>query len=285
MIHLAAAPCPILRALIGGALLGGLAWSVPAAAVEAPAITSHGISAFGDLKYPAGFTHFDYVNPDAPQGGIMSFRGTGASQTFDSLNAFILKGQAAQGLGLLYDSLLVGSADEADSSYGLIAKTLEYPEDRSWVIFNMRPEAAFSDGEPITAEDVVFTWQVLVEKVSPSYRIMLRDIENVEALDTHRVKFTFRPDVSTRDLPQLAGGLSILPKHYYDTVPFEESTLVPPVGSGEYVVADVRPGRSIRYCKNPDYWGKDLAPNVGASNFECYVYEYFTDNVAALEAF
>jgi microcin C transport system substrate-binding protein len=215
----------------------------------------------------------------------MSFRGTGASQTFDSLNAFILKGQAAQGLGLLYDSLLVGSADEADSSYGLIAETLEYPEDRSWVIFNMRPEAAFSDGEPITAEDVVFTWQVLVEKGSPSYRIMLRDIENVEALDTHRVKFTFRPDVSTRDLPQLAGGLSILPKHYYDTVPFEESTLVPPVGSGEYVVADVRPGRSIRYCKNPDYWGKDLAPNVGASNFECYVYEYFTDNVAAFEAF
>jgi ABC-type oligopeptide transport system substrate-binding subunit len=119
MIHLAAALRPIMRALIGGALLGGLAWSVPAAAVEAPAITSHGISAFGDLKYPAGFTHFDYVNPDAPQGGIMSFRGTGASQTFDSLNAFILKGQAAQGLGLLYDSLLVGSADEADSSYGL----------------------------------------------------------------------------------------------------------------------------------------------------------------------
>jgi microcin C transport system substrate-binding protein len=126
---------------------------------------------------------------------------------------------------------------------------------------------------------------VLIEKGSPSYSIMLRDIENVEALDTHRVKFTFKPGVSTRDLPQMAGGLSILPKHYYATVPFEESTLEPPVGSGQYVVADVRPGRSIRYCKNPDYWAADLAPNVGSSNFECYVYEYFTDNVAAFEAF
>ncbi len=164
-------------------------------------ITSHGISSFGDLKYPADFKHFDFVNPDAPKGGTMSFRGTGASQTFDSLNAFILKGEPAQGLGLLYDSLLTASPDEPDAAYGLIASTLEYPEDRSWVIFNMRPEAKFSDGVPITADDVVFTWKVLLEKGEPSYQITLKDIETVEALDPHRVKFTFKPGASTRDLP------------------------------------------------------------------------------------
>jgi microcin C transport system substrate-binding protein len=247
-------------------------------------IVSHGISAFGDLKYPADFQHFDYVNPDAPKGGTMSFRGTLASQTFDSLNAFILKGEAAQGLGLLYDSLLIGSADEPDAAYGLVAESLEYPEDRSWVIFNMRPEATFSDGEPITADDVVFTWKVLLEKGAPSYKIILKDIANVEALEPHKVKFTFRPGAATRDLPGLAGGLAILPEHYYQTVEFAESTLDPPVGSGQYVVADVRPGKTIKYCRRPDYWGLDLPVNVGANNFDCYVYEYFADNTAAFEA-
>ena len=152
------------------------------------------------------------------------------------------------------------------------------------MIFNMRPEATFSDGVPITADDVVFTWQVLLEKGEPSYQITLKDIESVEALDPHRVKFTFKPGAATRDLPALAGGLSILPKHYYDTVDFADSTLVPPVGSGQYVVADVQPGKSIKYCKNPDYWGKDLPVNVGVNNFDCYVYQYFADNTAAFEA-
>jgi microcin C transport system substrate-binding protein len=273
-----------IAGLLAGVLLGGLALPGPLVADEGEVIVSHGISAFGELKYPADFTHFDYVNPDAPQGGTMSFRGTAASNTFDSLNAFILAGEPAQGLGLLYDSLMVGSADEADAAYGLIAETIEYPEDRSWVIFNMRPEAAFSDGHPITAEDVVFTWQVLLEKGAPGYRISLQDIENVEALDTHRVKFTFREDAAKRDLPSLAGGLSILPKHYYDEVDFARSTMEPPVGSGQYVVAEASPGRSIRYCKNPDYWAKDHPTQVGTSNFECYVYEYFADNTASFEA-
>ncbi len=247
-------------------------------------IVSHGISAFGELKYPEGFAHFDYVNPDAPQGGTMSFRGTGGSQTFDSLNAFILKGEPAQGLGLLYDSLLAGSADEPDSAYGLIAESLEYPKDRSWVVFHMRPEATFSDGVPITAEDVVFTYEILIAEGEPFYQIMLRDIENVEALDPHTVKFTFRADAAKRDLPSLVGGLSILPKHYYDTVDFTASTLTPPVGSGAFVVKDVQPGKSIRYCKNPDYWASDLPVNVGTNNFECILYQYFADNTAAFEA-
>ncbi len=215
----------------------------------------------------------------------MTFLGTGASQTFDSLNPFILKGEPAQGLGLIYDSLLVGAPDEPDAQYGLIAESLEYPEDRSWVIFNMRPEARFSDGVPITAEDVVFTFEALLDKGAPSYKIILKDIETVEALDTHRVKFTFKPGVATRDLPSLAGGLSILPKHYYDSVKFEESTLVPPVGSGGFVVKAADPGRSIEYCRTPDYWARDLPVNVGQANFDCYLYEYYADRTAAFEAF
>ena len=149
----------------------------------------------------------------------------------------------------------------------------------------MRPEARFSDGHPITAEDVVFTYNILMEKGAPSYRIALRDIASVEALDEHRVKFTFKPGAATRDLPALAGGLSILPKHYYDTVEFGDSTMTPPVGSGGYVVKSASPGRSIEYCRNPDYWAKDLPVNVGGNNFDCYVYQYFVDNTAAFEAF
>jgi microcin C transport system substrate-binding protein len=256
----------------------------PARASEEAVTVSHGISTFGDLKYPADFAHFDVVNPDAPKGGTMSFRGTGASQTFDSLNAFILKGEPAQGLGLLYDSLLAGSPDEIDAAYGLIAETIEYPADRSWAIFEMRPEARFSDGTPITAKDVVFTYETLTTKGAPTYRISLQDIVGVEALGPHRVRFDFREGAATRDLPALAGSLSILPRHYYETVEFDASTLEPPVGSGQYQVADVQPGRSIKYCRVPDYWGADLPVNVGAGNFDCYLYEYFADNTAAFEA-
>ena len=281
------------RALLAGGLAILAAFAVAGAgrAQEAVAatsadevVTSHGISAFGDLKYPADFPHFDYVNPDAPKGGTMSFRGTGGSQTFDSLNPFILKGEPAQGLGLLYDTLLASSADEPDAAYGLVAESLEYPPDRSWAIFNMRPEARFSDGTPLTAEDVVFTYETLLAKGSPSFKIILKDIESVEALDPHRVKFTFKPGVATRDLPALAGGLAILPKHYYATVEFDQSTLEPPIGSGAYVVDAVQPGKTIRYCRSPDYWGKDLPVNVGSNNFDCIVYQYFADNNASFEA-
>jgi microcin C transport system substrate-binding protein len=282
--------------LTRGIAVAGLAvalWSAPAAAQETGQATegqaagttvSHGISTFGDLKYPADFKHFDYVNPDAPKGGTMSFRGVGASQTFDSLNAFILKGEPAQGLGLIYDSLLVGSADEIDTAYGLIAESVEYPEDRSWATFRLRPEARFADGHPLTAEDVVFTFETLRDKGSPTYQIMLQDVAGSEAIDPQTVKFTFKPGVPTRDLPGLVGGLSILPKHYYETVAFEDSTLTPPLGSGQYQIAAVQPGRSIRYCRTPDYWGRDLPVNVGSANFDCIVYEYFGDNTAAFEA-
>lgn len=270
--------------LRGGCLL--IAGSIWAGAAMAQDITvSHGISTFGELKYPADFEHYDYVNPDAPQGGTISFLGTGASGTFDSLNPFILKGEPAQGLGLMHDSLLTGSGDEADSAYCYVCETLEYPADRSWVIFNLRPEARFSDGHPITADDVVFSYNVLMEKGHPIYKIVYKDIATVEKLSDHRVRFTFKDGVNTRDLPATAGGLSILPEHYYAENDFAESGIRIPVVSGGYLPADVNPGRSITYCRVNDYWAAELPHNVGTGNFECYLYEYFADRTVALEAF
>ncbi|MEM9717229.1 MAG: extracellular solute-binding protein [Pseudomonadota bacterium] len=247
---------------------------------------SHGISAFGDLKYAADFEHFDYVNPDAPQGGTITFVGTGASATFDSLHPFILKGEPAQGLGLLHDSLLTSSADEPDSAYAYVAESLEYPEDRSWVIFNMRPEARFSDGHPITADDVVFSFNILMEQGHPLYKAVLyKDIEKAEALSENRVKFTFVEGANTRDLPSVAGGISILPEHYWEGRDFSESTVEVPVHSGGITVSDFEPGRFIEYCKIDDYWAADLPYNRGSGNFDCYRYEYFADRNVAFEAF
>ncbi|MEM1129275.1 MAG: extracellular solute-binding protein [Pseudomonadota bacterium] len=245
---------------------------------------AHGISAFGELKYPPDFSHFDYVNPDAPKGGTLSFRGQGASRTFDSLNPYILAGEPAQGIERIYDSLLVPAFDEPSAAYGQIAESLEFPEDRSFVIFNMRPEARFSDGEPITAEDVVWTLNTLKTEGHPRFRIAVQGVESAEALGPHRVRVNFAEDVPTRDLPSEIGQLPVLPQHYYENVAFNRSTLEPPVGSGAYVIDRVDPGRSIRYCVQPDYWGADLAVNVGHDNFECVVYEYFADNTAAFEA-
>ncbi|MEM1388992.1 MAG: extracellular solute-binding protein [Pseudomonadota bacterium] len=245
---------------------------------------SHGISPFGDLKYPADFPHFDYVNPDAPKGGTISFRGQGASGTFDSVNAYILKGEPAQGLVRIHDSLLARAFDEPSSYYGLIAESLEYPDDRSWVIFNLRPEARFSDGHPITAEDVVFTLEMFQTEASPRFGLLVEDVAGAEVLDDHRVKVTFKEGVATRDLAQVFGTLAILPAHYYADVPFAESTLEPPVSSGWYRITDVDPGRNITYCRDDDYWGADLPVNVGKNNFDCFRYEYFADTTAAFEA-
>ncbi|MEM9642655.1 MAG: ABC transporter substrate-binding protein, partial [Pseudomonadota bacterium] len=273
-----------VTAMIVATAVGWMATTQPANA-NGETITSHGISVFGDLKYGPDFEHFDYVNPDAPQGGTMRFVGTLASSTFDSINPFIIKGESAQGTGRMHDTLLVGSADETDSAYGLLADTIEYPETRQWVIFNMNPSATFSDGEPIEASDVLFSYNILIEKGRPVYQIAYQDIEAVEALGPHKVKFTFKDGVSTRELIQTAGSIPVLPEHYYETVEFADSTLVPPVVSGQFLPTDIKPGRSISYCKRPDYWAKDHRVHVGSSNFDCFLYEYFADRVASFEAF
>ncbi|MDU8946077.1 extracellular solute-binding protein [Ovoidimarina sediminis] len=262
-----------------------LAAATFATAALAEEITvSHGISAFGELKYPADFPHFDYVNPDAPQGGTMSFRGQLASRTFDSLNLFILRGEPAQGLELLYDTLLVRAYDEPDAVYGQIAETIEYPEDRSWVIFNLRPEARFHDGTQITADDVKFTFDTLKVDGLPFYQIQLADLESVTVLSPTKVRVDFVEGARTRDLISDIGQIEILPEHFYEEIDFTRSSLIEPLGSGQYKVFKTDPGRSITYCKIDDYWGEDLPVNRGEDNFDCVRYEYFADSTAAFEA-
>ena len=251
----------------------GLAASGAGAEGHETLIESHGISAFGELKYPADFPYFDYVNADAPQGGTMSFRGFLASQTFDSLNYFILQGEPAQGIERIYDTLLVRAFDEPDAVYGLLAEKITYPEDRSWVIFTLREGARFSDGVPVTAEDVKFTIETLQRDGRPAFLNAVKDVASVEVLSEREVRVTFAEGVPLRDMIAQVGDVEIFPKHYYETVEFKRSTMEPPVGSGAYVVAKADAGRTITYCKNPDYWGADLPVNVGKDNFECYRYE------------
>ncbi|WP_417742224.1 extracellular solute-binding protein [Salipiger sp.] len=274
---------------LGSALFAlGLALSAPAAVAQDAAqedqtiITSHGVSSFGELKYPEGFAHFDYVNPEAPKGGEMS---TWAFGTFDSLTPYILKGNAAAMASVFYDSLLTGTLDEPDSMYGLIAESVEYPESREWIIFHMRPEAEFRDGTPVTAEDVVFSFNTLVEKGLPSFRVQFNDIEKAEALDEHTVKFTFDPDGPLRELLMTAGSLPIFSKAYYADRDFAESSLEAPMGSGAYELLSVDPGRSVAYKRRDDYWAKDLPVNVGQNNFDILRVEYFADYTTAFEAF
>ena len=252
---------------------------------SADVITAHGISTFGELKYSADFEHLDYVNPDAPKGGEISMWGFGS---FDSMHPYSTKGRAGQYSSIFYESLLEGSSDEPDSVYGLVAESMEYPEDRSEVIFNMRPEARFSDGSPLTATDVVFSYEVLRDKGLPSFRAVIeKQVASAEALGPHRVKFTFKAGVPTRDLPQTVGGLPIFSKAYYETsgADFEESTLTPAVGSGPYVLESIDVGQQIIYKRNPDYWGKDLPINRGRHNFDTIRVEYFADYNSAFEGF
>ena len=241
----------------------------------------HGLSTFGDLKYPADFKHFDYVNPSAPKGGRFSVNG-GPLSTFDSFNPFILKGDAASGLTLLFDSLMTGSGDELDAMYGLVAKEAAVAKDGKSVTFRLRPEAKFSNGTPVTAEDVVFSFDILKSKGHPNYRIMMRDVTKAEALDAHTVRFTFTGEL-TRDLPMTVAGLPVLSKAYYATREFDQTTLEPPVGSGAYIIGDFRPGAQVTYKRRQDYWAKDLPVNVGINNFDEIRFEYYRDRTAELE--
>ena len=245
---------------------------------------SHGISAFGDLKYGPDFGHFDYVNPDAPKGGVWS---TGyGNVTFDSFNPFILKGNPAIGVSaFLYDSLMVSAADEPDAMYGLIAESAELPEDRSWAAFNIHPEARFHDGTPITAEDVVFSFETLRDKGHPSYRVLLEPVASATAEGERRVRFDFVPEAPKRDLPMLVAGLPVLSKAHYTENDFTQSNLQKPVGSGPYRIGRFQPGQNVTFERIDDYWAEDLPVNVGRNNFDEVRIEYFRDRSASFEAF
>ncbi len=244
---------------------------------------SHGLSAFGELKYPADFKHFDYVNPDAPKGGRIATIGTASLQTFDSFNMFILKGDFAQGLLFVYDSLMVRALDEPDAVYGLIAETAELADDGRSVVFKLRPEAKFADGSPVTASDVVFSFNALKEKGHPNYRFVLRDVEKAEALDERTVRYTFTGDL-LRDLPLTVATLPVLPEAFYGKeTPFEETWLKKPLGSGPYEIASFKPGTYVTYRRREDYWAKDLPVIRGHYNFDEIRYEYYRDRTAELQ--
>ncbi len=241
----------------------------------------HALSMYGDLKYGPGFRHFDYVNPDAPKGGDVRLEAIG---TFDTLNPFVLKGVAAAGIGETFDTLMVGSADEPFSEYGLIAESVELAPDRSWVAFTLRPEARFQDGSPITVEDVVWTFQTLRTKGHPFYRSYYAHVGGVAAAGPRTVRFTFKPG-DNRELPLIVGQMPVLSKRYWTGRTFEKTTLAAPLGSGPYRVAAVEPGRSITYRRVPDYWAASLPVNVGRFNFDTIRYDYYRDSTVSLEAF
>jgi len=262
------------RLLAGCALLLGVALNAAAAA-------KHALTLYDEApKYPADFQHFDYVNPDAPKGGTLRQAGIGA---FDSLNPFIDKGVEGDNLGLLYDTLTRRSLDEPFTEYGLLAQSIERATDNRWVRFHLRPQARFHDGRPVTADDVVFTFDTLMKDGAAYYKAYYADVTKVVAEGPLTVRFDFRHS-GNRELPLIAGQLPVLPKHYWQGRDFSKTTLEPPLGSGPYRIDDVQPGRSLRYARVKDWWAKDLPLNRGFYNFDTLVIDYYRDNIVALEA-
>jgi microcin C transport system substrate-binding protein len=275
----------LLNFVVGSAI--GLAVIFGAMSLRADeAITkTHGFNFFGELKYPADYKHLDYVNPDAPKGGEISIWTMG---TFDSFNPYTRKGRAGALASAPFESLLEGTSDEVGTSYGLLAETLEYPEDQSWVIFNMRPEARFSDGTPVTADDVAFTYELFLNEGLASYRAILGQIvTGVEILGPHRIKYSFADDASRRDAIPIVGGLPVKSKAWFEKTgaKLDESRMEPAIGSGPYVLDSYDINKRITYKRNPDYWGNDLPFNKGRANFDTIRVEYFADSNAAFEGF
>ncbi len=250
------------------------AFMMPAAAQYEPNVEPvHAVAMHGEPKHGRDFTHFDFVNPDAPKGGKMRF---GAQGTFDSFHPFIPKGLAASTGSV--ETLMVGNPEEVFTNYGLIAETVEMPPDRSWVIFNINERARWHDGEPITADDVVWSFNTLIEH-DPDYARYYSDVELAEKLGHLRVGFTFKTD-QNRELPLILGQLPVLPKHYWADRDFSKTTLEPPLGSGPYRVKDFEPGRYVELERVNDYWGADLPVNRGMSNFDQRRTDYYRDDTA-----
>src|SRR3984885_3693483 len=249
----------------------------------------HGLSLFGDLKYPEGFKQFDYVNANAPKGGTARQIAVG---TFDNLNIVVagIKGTIAAGVGLIYDTLLAFALDEVTGAYGLLAEAVSYPDDFSSVSYRLRPEAKWHDGMPITPDDVIFSFQAQ-QKYSPQQSAYYRHVAKVEKTADREVTFTF-DGPGNRELPQIIGELTVLPKHWWEGTDkdgkkrdISETTLEPPLGSGAYRIKDFSPGRNIVYERVNDHWAKGINVNIGSNNFDELHYEYFRDSTVALEGF
>jgi len=249
----------------------------------------HGLSAFGDLKYPAGFPHFDYVNPDAPKGGTFNF---GPSQwvfnqnpyTFNTLNSFVPKGDSPPRMEMCFDSLMTGALDEPDSIYGQLAETVTLSDDRNTFTFDLRPEARWHDGSPLTAEDAAFTYNLFKEQGHPDLSLPLREMTQATAVDAGTFRLVFSGKQSERTILDVA-TFPILSKAYFASTPFDSSRMIAPLGSGPYKVGLVHAGQTIEFERVADYWGRDLAVNRGQFHFDRLRIEFYGDRQAAFEAF
>jgi microcin C transport system substrate-binding protein len=275
----------------GGALLPLPGFIKTALAQDAAAGKTwrHGLSLFGDLKYPPNFPHFDYVDPAAPKGGTVREASIG---TFDTFNTVVsgVKGVEAAGITLIYDTLLVSALDEVSTGYGLLAEGVSYPADFSSATYRLRAEARWHDGKPVTAEDVIYSFGVFKEN-NPRYAAYYRHVVKVEKTGERDVTFTF-DGPGNRELPQIVGEIHVLPKHYWEGTDkngkkrdITQTTLEPPLGSGAYRIKDFEPGRYVAFERVKDYWGKDLNVAIGTNNFQELRFEYFRDTTVALEAF
>ena len=266
--------------LAGALAVLGLIWTGPAWAAGTGG-PSHGFALNHALKYPADFEHVEYANPFAPKGGQIVQEGRG---TFDSLNPFITKGNPVSGLGNIYDSLMRQVSDEDSAVYGLIAETIEVPDDGSWIEYKLRPEARFHDGHPITSEDVAWTFQTLRENGSPFYRFYYAAVSEVLTPDERTVRFVLHPG-ENKEMPLILSELTVLPKHYWDGRAFDETTLEPPLGSGPYRISKVDPGKSITFERIADYWAEDIPVVKGFNNFDTIRIDYYRDRTISREAF
>ena len=278
------------RISAGALVCFALALVLPAAVVVGPAAAeeSHAIAMHGAPAVPADFTHLPYFNPDAPKGGRLVW---GVLGTFDSLNPMIVRGMPVQQVrpynferGYVIESLMARGENEPFTLYGLIAKTVETNDDRTFVTFRLDPRARFSDGKPVTAEDVLFSWQLLRDHGRPNHRQYYSKVAKAEAIDPLTVRFDLA-GADDRELPLILGLMPVLPKHAIDVSTFEETSLTPMIGSGPYRVSAVKPGASITFTRNPDYWGRDLPVNRGLFNFDEIRFDYFREANGYFEAF
>jgi microcin C transport system substrate-binding protein len=280
-----------------GALLLGLVGTRARADVD-PVTRTNGIAVLGKPALPPDFAYFPYVNPDAPKGGQVRLASGG---TFDNFNPFILRGTAPLGMvgpwvilpggsgsgssvGHVWESLLTSSADEADSAYGHLAQTIELPRSKLWVAFDLHPAAKFSDGTPVTAEDVAWSYRTLLAQGRPALRIQFADVKDVEVTGERRVVFHFRSN-ENRELPLLVGGLPVLPEHFFEGRDFSRPLTDPPIGSGPYRIASFDMGRDMVFQRNPDWWARDLPTGKGTNNFDQVRIDYYRDMTVAMEAF
>jgi len=251
------------------------------APVNGQSLKSHGLSAFGDLKYSPSFKNFDYVNPDAPRGGTIRLWGL---DSFNSVNPFILKGVPADRIGLIHASLMERAMDEPDAVYGFIAERASFGADRKSITFYLRQSAKFSDGTGITADDIVFTFKTLIKHGHPQYRFILADVITAEAINKFEVKYNFKSN-NSRNLPLQIAALPVLSKKYYENLPFAKTTMKPPPGAGPYQVYKIVPGRSITYQRIKNHWARDLPVMRGRYNFEKIRVDYYRDRDIAFQAF